>query len=149
MSSGHYGSQGFQAPKKNVELSRLQDMTYNDDNLKMVGKRMPYTMPNDLFGRMQNKVMRRIDEIEKERPLRRRRNTLILKLSVVATAVAASVCLFLVLHFGNSNGNGNDNYGMQQTANSASVEKAYDSLSQEEKENLLADYKNDIYMRLQ
>ncbi len=122
-------------------------MTYNDDNLKMVGKRMPYTMPNDLFGRMQNKVMRRIDEIEKEKPLRRHRNTLILKLSVAATAVAASACLFLVLHFGN--GNGNDNYGMQQTANSASVEKAYDSLSQEEKENLLADYKNDIYMRLQ
>lgn len=120
-------------------------MTYNDDNLKMVGKRMPYTMPNDLFGRMQNKVMRRIDEIEKEKPLRRRRNTLILKLSVAATAVAASACLFLVLHFGN----GNDNYGMQQTANSTSVEKAYDSLSQEEKENLLADYKNDIYMRLQ
>ena len=134
-------TKGFSPPKK-CRTSRLQDMTYNDDNLKMVGKRMPYTMPNDLFGRMQNKVMRRIDEIEKEKPLRRHRNTLILKLSVAATAVAASACLFLVLHFGN--GNGNDNYGMQQTANSASVEKAYDSLSQEEKENLLADYKNDI-----
>ena len=34
-------------------------------------------------------------------------------------------------------------------ANSTAVDKAYENLSQQERENLLADYKNDIYMSLQ
>ncbi len=122
-------------------------MTNNDDKLKMVGKRMPYTMPNDLFGRMQNKVMGRINEIDKERLARKHRDTIFLRLSVAVTAIAASVCIVVLLRFGNGNDNGS--YGTQQTANSTSVEKAYENLSQEERNNLLADYKNDIYMSLQ
>ncbi len=122
-------------------------MTNNDDKLKMVGKRMPYTMPNDLFGRMQNKVMGRINEIDKERLARKHRDTIFLRLSVAVTAIAASVCIVVLLRFGNGNDNGS--YRTQQTANSTSVEKAYENLSQEERNNLLADYKNDIYMSLQ
>ncbi len=122
-------------------------MTNNDDKLKMVGKRMPYTMPNGLFERMQSKVMGRMVEIDKERQARKRRDTLILRLSVAVTAIAASVCIVVLLRFGNGNDNGG--YGTRQTANSASVEKAYENLSQEDQKNLLADYKNDIYMSLQ
>ncbi len=124
-------------------------MTNNDDKLKMVGKRMPYTMPDGLFERMQGKVMGRIVEIDKERQARKRRDTLILRLSVAVTAIAASVCIVVLLRFGNGNDNVNGSYGTRQTANSASVEKAYDNLSQEDQKNLLADYKNDIYMSLQ
>ena len=36
-------------------------MTNNEDKLKSIGKRTPYIMPADLFGRMQKQVMRRID----------------------------------------------------------------------------------------
>lgn len=122
-------------------------MTNNDDKLKMVGKRMPYTMPNDLFGQMQNKVMGRISEIDKERLTRKHRDTIFLRLSVAVTAIAASVCIVVLLRFGNGNDNGS--YGTRQTANSTSVEKAYENLSQEDRNNLLADYKNDIYMSLQ
>ncbi len=124
-------------------------MTNNDDKLTMVGKRTPYTMPNDLFGRMQKQVMRRIDEIDKERQSRKHRETIILRLSVAVTAIAASVCLVFLMHFGNDNGNSNGSYVTRQTANSTSVEKAYEKLSHEEQVNLLADYKNDIYMSLQ
>ena len=122
-------------------------MTNNDDKLKMVGKRMPYTMPNDLFGQMQNKVMGRISEIDKERLARKHRDTIFLRLSVAVTAIAASVCIVVLLRFGNGNDNGS--HGTRQTANSTSVEKAYENLSQEDRNNLLADYKNDIYMSLQ
>lgn len=66
--------------------------------------------------------------------------------SVAATAIAASVSLVVLLRLGNINGSGDD--GMRQ-ANSTAVDKAYENLSQQERENLLADYKNDIYMSLQ
>ena len=91
-------------------------MTNNDDKLKSIGKRTPYILPADLFGRMQKQVMRRIDGIEKARQARKRRQALVIRLSVAATAI---------------------------------VDKAYENLSQQERENLLADYKNDIYMSLQ
>ena len=123
-------------------------MTNFDDNLNGIGKRMPYTMPDGLFGRMQEQVMRRINDIDNDRRARKRRDTLIIRLSVAITAVAASVCLVLLLHFGNANDGGAAN-GMRQATNSTSVDKAYDNLSQEDRENLLADYKNDIYMSLQ
>lgn len=118
-------------------------MTNNDDKLKSIGKRTPYIMPADLFGRMQKQVMRRIDGIEKAR---KRRQALVIRLSVAATAIAASVSLVVLLRLGNINGSGDD--GMRQ-ANSTAVDKAYENLSQQERENLLADYKNDIYMNLQ
>lgn len=120
-------------------------MKNNDDKLKSIGKRTPYILPADLFGRMQKQVMRRIDGIEKARQARKRRQALVIRLSVAATAIAASVSLVVLLRLGNINGNGD---GMRQ-ANSTAVDKAYENLSQQERENLLADYKNDIYMSLQ
>lgn len=124
-------------------------MTNIDDKLNKIGKRTPYIMPDDLLGRMRKQVMRRMDEIGKERQAKKQRRTLIVRLSVAATAIAASVCLVFVLRLGNANGGGNGDNGMSQATNSTSVEKAYDNLSQQERENLLADYKNDIYMSLQ
>lgn len=124
-------------------------MTNIDDKLRKIGKRTPYTMPDDLLGRMREQVMRRMDEIGKERQAKKQRRTLIVRLTVAATAIAASVCLVFVLRLGNVNGGGNGDSGMSQATNSTSVDKAYDNLSQQERENLLADYKNDIYMSLQ
>lgn len=124
-------------------------MTNEDDKLKRIGKRTPYIMPGDLFGRMQKQVMGRIDEIEKHKQARKHHRALIIRLSAVATAIAASVCLVLLLRLGNVNDNGFDSRGMRQAANSTAVEKAYDNLTQQERDNLLADYKNDIYMSLQ
>lgn len=124
-------------------------MTNIDDKLKRVGKRMPYVMPNDLFGRMQKQVMSRMDEADKKRKARRHRNAIVLRLSVAATAIAASACLLLVLRFGNVNDGGSGTASIRQTTSDTSMEKAYNNLSQKDRENLIADYKYDIYMSLQ
>lgn len=124
-------------------------MTNIDDNLKKIGKRTPYTMPDDLFGRMREQVMRRMDEIGKERQTQKHHRTLIARLAVAATSIAASACLVFMLRLGNVNSGENSGDGTPQASNSTSVDKAYDNLSQQERENLLADYKNDIYMSLQ
>ncbi len=120
-------------------------MTNDNDILERIGKRTPYAMPTNLFERMQDQVMDRISEIDREKPVKRHRRAIIVRLSVAAAAIAASVCLVLVLRLGN----GDEGNGMSQSANSAMVDKAYDNLSQEERNNLIADYKNDIYMSLQ
>ncbi len=121
-------------------------MTNNNDILERIGKRTPYAMPTNLFERMQDQVMGRIGEIDREEPVKRHRRAIIVRLSVAAAAIAASVCLVLVLRLGNVD---SGESGTPQSANSATVDKAYDNLSQEERNNLIADYKNDIYMSLQ
>ena len=122
-------------------------MTNGNDILERIGKRTPYVMPEHLFEKTRKQVMDRIGEIDREKPVKRHRRALIVKLSVAATAIAASVCLILALRLGNDNGN--DDSGIRHADYSATVDKAYDSLSQEDRKDLIADYKNDIYMSLQ
>ena len=124
-------------------------MIENNDNLEKIGKKMPYSMPEGLFERVQSNVLKRIDEMEEQKP----KKALIRRLTIAITAIAASVCAFCMLYFGNmGDGNGNNAHQLskqQQAASNSAVDKAYDNLSQEEQENLLADYSNDIYMSLQ
>jgi len=124
-------------------------MIENNDNLEKIGKKMPYSMPEGLFERVQSNVLKRIDEMEEQKP----KKALIRRLTIAITAIAASVCAVCMLYFGNvGDGNGNNANQLskqQQAASTSAVDKAYDNLSQEEQENLLADYSNDIYMSLQ
>ncbi len=87
--------------------------------------------------------------MEEQKP----KKALIRRLTIAITAIAASVCAVCMLYFGNvGDGNGNNAHQLskqQQAASTSAVDKAYDNLSQEEQENLLADYSNDIYMSLQ
>ena len=124
-------------------------MIENNDNLEKIGKKMPYYMPEGLFERVQSNVLKRIEEMEEQKP----KKALIRRLTIAITAIAASVCAVCMLYFGNvGDGNGNNAHQLskqQQAASTSAVDKAYDNLSQEEQENLLADYSNDIYMSLQ
>ena len=122
-------------------------MTNGNDILERIGKKTPYVMPGNLFEKTRKQVMDRIGQIDREKPVKRHRRALIVKLSVAATAIAASVCLVLLLRLGNDNGN--DDSGIRHADYSATVDKAYDNLSQEDRKDLIADYKNDIYMSLQ
>ncbi len=122
-------------------------MTNGNDILERIGKKTPYVMPGNLFEKMQEQVMGRIDGMDRKRLAKKRRSAIIARLSVAATAIAASVCLILVLRLGNDNGN--DDSGIRHADYSATVDKAYDNLSQEDRKDLIADYKNDIYMSLQ
>ncbi len=121
----------------------------NNDILEKIGKRMPYSMPDGLFDRMQDKVLKRIEEMEGEMQTRKQRKPLVRRLAIAIPAIAASVCAVCLLHFGNAGNDVSHTPPQQQTANTNAVDKAYDNLSQEEQENLLADYSNDVYMSLQ
>ncbi len=124
-------------------------MTNDNDILEKIGKRMPYSMPDGLFDRVQDKVLKRIEEMEGEMQTRKHRKPLVRRLAIAIPAIAASVCAVCLLYFGNAVDDGSHTPPQQQTANTNAVDKAYDNLSQEEQENLLADYSNDVYMSLQ
>lgn len=138
-------------------------MTNDNDYLEKIGKKMPYSIPEGLFERVQNNVLKQIEEMEEEKQLsaskeklqkqQKTKKPFIRRLTIAITTIAASVCAVCMLYFGsmgNSNGNNTHQLSKQQQATSTSaVDKAYDNLSQEEQENLLADYSNDIYMSLQ
>lgn len=142
-------------------------MTNDNDYLEKIGKKMPYSMPEGLFERVQDNVLNRIDEMEEEKRLvtfkkqqqerlqkqQKPKKALIRRLTITITAIAASVCTVCMLYLGNiGDGNGDNGHQLskqQQAASTQAVDKAYDNLSQEEQENLLADYNNDIYMSLQ
>lgn len=123
-------------------------MNNDNDILEKIGKRMPYSMPDDLFDRVQGNVLKRVEEMERETQTKKQRKPLVRRLTIAITAIAASVCVVCLLHFGNF-GNDGSNTTTQQAAITNAVDKAYDNLSQEEQENLLADYSNDVYMSLQ
>lgn len=129
-------------------------MVQDNDNLEMIGKRMPYSMPPNLFERVQENVLAQIEKEEKQKTSNRKllqaqrhRKAIIRRITVAITAIVASVCLVLGFHFGNSQES--TNLHKQQAVSLSTVDKAYDNLSQEEQENLVADYDNDIYMSLQ
>ncbi len=139
-------------------------MIENNDNLEKIGKKMPYTIPEGLFERVQSNVLEQIDELEKEKGLensqkqlkdsehqaqKQQKKALSRRLTITLTAIAASLCAICILHFGNIENNSNPSKHQQQATSTIAVDKAYDSLSQEEQESLLADYSNDIYLNLQ
>lgn len=142
-------------------------MTNDHNYLEKIGKKMPYSMPEGLFERVQSNVLKRIDEMEEEKRLdafkeQQQKNsqkqgkpkkTLIHRLTIAITAIAASVCAVCMVYFGNiGDGNGNSSHQLskqQQATSTQAVDKAYDNLSQQEQQDLLADYSNDIYMSLQ
>lgn len=135
-------------------------MTQNIDNLEKIGKRMPYSIPSNLFERVQDNVLAQIRKEEEQKNRKQEtwqqdklqqalphRKAIIRRLYVAITAVAASVCLVLIFQLGTNKDSHIIN--KQQTVSLSTVDKAYDNLSQEEQENLVADYDNDIYMNLQ
>lgn len=120
----------------------------NEYNLDRVGKKMPYQMPEGFFVQMQAKVLA---EVEKEKmakasqvEMKHRRKAKLVRLYVAAASIAACICLAVLVgrSFLSS-----DSAAPQHTAASvASVDKAYDNLSNEEQQELNATYANDVYL---
>lgn len=120
----------------------------NEYNLDRVGKKMPYQMPEGFFEQMQAKVLA---EVEKEKmakasqvEMKHRRKAKLVRLYVAAASIAACICLAVLVgrSFLSS-----DSAAPQHTAASvASVDKAYDNLSNEEQQELNATYANDVYL---
>lgn len=111
-----------------------------------IGKRMPYTVPEDFFSTMEENVMSQVfekpesqkdNQADKAKVQKDNRKTIRIVLrSLLATA--AAVALFLVVQTKLSE--------KQDRADFASVELAFNNLSTEDQAFLLNVYEEDEYM---
>lgn len=120
----------------------------NEYNLYRVGKKMPYQMPEGFFEQMQAKVLA---EVEKEKmakasqvEMKHRRKAKLVRLYVAAASIAACICLAVLV--GRSFLSSDSAAPQHSAASVASVDKAYDNLSNEEQQELNATYANDVYL---
>lgn len=120
----------------------------NEYNLDRVGKKMPYQMPEGFFEQMQAKVLA---EVEKEKmakasqvEMKHRRKAKLVRLYVAAASIAACICLAVLV--GRSFLSSDSAAPQHSAASVASVDKAYDNLSNEEQQELNATYANDVYL---
>lgn len=120
----------------------------NESNLDRVGKKMPYLMPEGFFKQMQANVLAEVEKEEmakaSQMEMKHRRKAKLVRLYVAAASIAACICVavLVVRSFLSS-----DSAAPQHSAASvASVDKAYDNLSNEEQQELNATYANDVYL---
>lgn len=117
-----------------------------------VGKKMPYTVPDDFFAKMQAHVLA---EVEKEEKAKQRHHSKLVRMYVSVASIAACVCLGCFIGYSlMSNsvaGSSMTQDGMRQETISgvASVDKAYDKLSSDEQQELSATYANDVYLSME
>ena len=118
-------------------------------NLESVGKRMPYSLPNDFFDKMQADVLAEVENEERQKAERKkhRHRARLVRLYLSAAAVAASICLVVLSKSYWVDGTSHDSSAA--SVNTAQVDKAYDNLSTEEQEELNATYANDVYLSMQ
>ena len=120
----------------------------NEYNLDRVGKKMPYLMPEGFFGLMQANVLAEVEKEEmakaSQMEMKHRRKAKLVRLYVAAASVAACICVAVL---GGRSFLSSDSAAPQHSAASvASVDKAYDNLSNEEQQELNATYANDVYL---
>ena len=125
----------------------------NEYNLDRVGKKMPYQMPEGFFEQMQANVLAEVEKEERAKAaqavtlqveMKHRHKAKLVRLYVAAASIAASVCLAVLV--GRSFWSADSAAPQHLAASVASVDKAYDNLSNEEQQELNATYANDVYL---
>ena len=125
----------------------------NEYNLDRVGKKMPYQMPEGFFEQMQANVLAEVEKKEMTKAaqvvtlqveMKHRHKAKLVRLYVVAASIAACVCLAVLV--GRSFWSADSAAPQHSAASVASVDKAYDNLSNEEQQELNATYANDVYL---
>lgn len=120
----------------------------NESNLDRVGKKMPYLMPEGFFGLMQANVLAEVEKEEmakaSQMEMKHRRKAKLVRLCVAAASTAACICLAVLV--GRSFLSSDSAAPQHSAASVASVDKAYDNLSNEEQQELNATYANDVYL---
>lgn len=120
----------------------------NESNLDRVGKKMPYLMPEDFFKQMQANVLAEVEKEEmakaSQMEMKHRRKAKLVRLYVAAASIAACICLAVLV--GRSFLSSDSAAPQHSAASVASVDKAYDNLSNEEQQELNATYANDVYL---
>lgn len=120
----------------------------NESNLDRVGKKMPYLMPEGFFKQMQANVLAEVEKEEmakaSQMEMKHRRKAKLVRLYVAAASIAACICLAVLV--GRSFLSSDSDAPQHSAASVASVDKAYDNLSNEEQQELNATYANDVYL---
>lgn len=120
----------------------------NEYNLDRVGKKMPYLMPEGFFGQMQANVLAEVEKEEmakaSQMEMKHCRKAKLVRLYVAAASIAACICLAVLV--GRSFLSSDSAAPQHSAASVASVDKAYDNLSNEEQQELNATYANDVYL---
>lgn len=125
----------------------------NEYNLDRVGKKMPYQMPEGFFEQMQANVLAEVEKEEMAKAaqavtlqveMKHRHKAKLVRLYVAAASIAACVCLAVLV--GRSFWSADSAAPQHSAASVASVDKAYDNLSNEEQQELNATYANDVYL---
>lgn len=101
-----------------------------------IGKRMPYTVPDDFFDTLEQKVMEEVKQqpADTRQPARHKPHVLSLRMVLSAAAVLALIIVatFTFLH--------------EDKVDAASVEQAFTELSNDDQAYLLAVYQNDVFI---
>lgn len=103
-------------------------------DLNRIGKRMPYTVPDGFFSKMEEDVWKKVKDIK---PASRQRKLLRIRIVTATAAVAAVAALALSLRFSSNN---------QSETNILQVEQAFANLSSEDQAYILEVYQDDIFM---
>lgn len=105
-----------------------------DFDFKQVGKRVPYTVLDNFFEKLEDNVWKEVRQTSASRP---KRNLFRLRI-MTGIAIAASIALLLVL---------NQATDRSTTADSlAPVEQAFSNLSSEDRAYMLQVYQEDIFI---
>lgn len=128
-------------------------------NLERVGKKMPFTMPEDFFSQMQANVLAEVAKEEQEKVAvhhasEKPHQPIVKRIYWMAASVAACVCLIIGMGYSMMQGSSERQNSGAQTENMASasmvsVDKAYDNLTSEEQLELNATYANDVYLSME
>ena len=98
-----------------------------------VGKRMPYTTPQGLFGTIERNVMAATVNAA---AAGKKRKTLRLRVALQSVAVAASIIVLLAFNF----------QAERFTPQPVNVEQAFANLSQDDQASLLEMYQDDVFL---
>lgn len=106
-----------------------------DFDFNKVGKRMPYTVPDNFFTEMEDNVYL---ELNAQSPVRAKRQRTFLRMAITAlTTAAATVALVLILDNGSH---------AVHTTGFAEVDRAFGNLGTEDQAYLFSVYQDDIFM---
>lgn len=113
-----------------------------DYSFERVGKKMPFSMPDDFFDKMQANVLAEVAKEEKMKQAKRHKAKIV-RLFLAAASMAACVCIAVLV---GRSVMGADAKMQHPAASVASVDKAYENLSADEQQELNATYANDVYL---
>ena len=109
-------------------------------DFEKIGKRMPYSVPNDFFAKLEESVMDEVKVQKSEATAILKRNKTVIIAIRSFLAVAAAVALFLVVQPMLTKNN------MISADDYASVELAFNNLSSDDQDFLIAVYENEEFI---